>query len=170
MRKSLASGVGVAAALMVVFGSGSTGAVNEYVGQTYAKAAQAIKSSGGTAVISSREGSYLPTEKCIVVGSRKAGFLDSSGRSQSGKVLLDLNCNDTYAGNSGHPGNSAVTPDGQKVQQTRKTAQSLNEDYATATAQGSQSYCQQNAAECKSFCQGQGAGLCSAELTEFLGL
>ena len=159
MKKFIAGGIGGATALMVMLGTGSAYANNEYSGLTYAKAVEQIQGNGGTAVISTREGSYLPTEKCIVVGNRQ----------QSGKMLLDLNCNDTSALN-GHPGNSVATPEGKKIQQARQTAKSLNEDYAAASAAGKQSYCEQNAANCKGFCEGVGAGLCSAELMQALGM
>ncbi len=163
MRKSLASGVGVAAAFIVMSGAGSAEAspYGPYVGSTYGDASGSITSNGGTAVIVTREGSYLPTEKCIVVGSRKSGT----------KFLLDLNCNDIYAGESGHPGNSAVTPEGQAAKTTLNTAKYLNENYAKETAAGSgKSYCEENTDSCTRFCQGKGAGLCSAELMQFLGL
>ncbi len=171
VKKSLASGVCVLAALVLPFGSGSAGAnpYDPYAGQTYDKASQSISSSGGTVVIASREGSYLPTEKCVVTGSRNAGFRDSSGNSQGNKVLLDLNCNDTSALN-GHPGNSVATPEGKTVLQARETAKSLNEDYAASAAAGKQSYCELNADNCRSFCQSRGAGLCSAELLQALSL
>ena len=114
MRNSLASGVGAAAALLLAFGSGSASAINEYSGQTYGDAASAISSSGQSAVIATKEGSYLPLDQCLVTGSRT-----SSG--QSGKVLLDLDCNDTSALN-GHPGNSVTSPEGRQVQETRSSA------------------------------------------------
>ena len=160
MKKSLASGVGVAAALVVVVGSGLAGATNDYVGQTYEQASSSINGWGGTPVIATREGSFLPTEQCIVTGSR----------SSTHGTLLDLDCNDTYAGKTGHPGGSAVTPSGQAALKVRQTAKSLNEDFATATAQGSKSYCEENAQNCADFCQGDGAGLCSPELMQFMGL
>ncbi len=159
MKRFIAGGISGAAALMVTFGTGSANAINEYAGMTYEKAVAQIQSYGGTAVIATREGSYLPTEKCIV----------SSSRSQGGKALLNLDCNDTSALN-GHPGNSVVTPEGKKALQIRQTAKSLNEDYAAAAAAGQESYCEKNAENCIGFCEGQGVGLCSQELMEALGL
>lgn len=162
MKKSLASGVGVAAALMVMVGAGSANAnpYDSFAGQTYAAASESISGWGGTVVIASREGSYLPTDECMVTGSRNS----------SGRVLLDLDCNDTYAGKTGHPGNSAATPAGQAALKVRQSAKSLNDDFAAATEQGSQSYCEQNADNCIGFCQGEGAGLCSSDLMAFLGI
>lgn len=158
MKSYLASIIG-GAALVAVFGSGVANALNEYNGMTYEKAAETIQNNGGTPVIVTREGSYLPTEKCVVVGSRNAGS----------NVRLDLNCNDTSALN-GHPGNSVASPEGKRALQVRTTAKSLNEDYAASAAAGKQSYCEQNAASCSNFCQGPGVGLCSAELMQALGL
>jgi len=159
VKRLMAGGLGGAVAFMVMLGTAPAYAVNEYNGMTYAKAAEQISNSGGTTVITTREGSYLPTDKCVVVGSRFQG----------NKVLLNLNCNDTSALN-GHPGNSVATPEGKKALQVRQTAKSLNEDYAAASAAGTESYCEKNAANCKGFCEGAGAGLCSSELMQALGL
>ena len=103
-----------------------------------------------------------------VVGSRNASFLDSSGNRQGGKVLLDLNCNDTSALN-GHPGNSVTTPEGQKVHQIQNTAKQINENYAEATAAGQKSWCEENSSDCAQFCTNAGQGLCSAEVMQALG-
>jgi hypothetical protein len=164
VKKYLAGGISGAVGLIVMLNAGTAYAVNEYNGMTYAKAAETISNYGGTAVIATREGSYLPTEKCIVVGSRK-----QSSTTGGGKVLLDLNCNDTSALN-GHPGNSVATPEGKKALQARETAKSLNDDYAAAQAAGKQSYCDTHQANCAGFCQNAGAGLCSPELMQALGL
>ena len=104
------SDTGTLTALSAVFGTGPAVAINEYVGQTYNDAANAIASSGQSAVISSRFGTFLPTGACIVSGSRSASFLDSGGNSTS-KVLLDLNCNYMFA-LPGVPGNSLGSPEG----------------------------------------------------------
>lgn len=108
--------VGVAAALFATFGSGTAAAINEYVGQTYDDAAQAISDSGSSPVIATRNGSFLPTGACIVTGSRNASFLDSSGVNPGGRVLLDLNCNNTFAA-AGVPGNSLGSPEGRQARQ-----------------------------------------------------
>ena len=164
MKRFISGGIAGAAALVVMLGSGSAHAANEFVGLTYEEAMEQINGYGGTAAIATREGSYLPTEKCIVVGNRK-----QSSTTGGGKMMLDLNCNDTSALN-GHPGNSVATPAGKKALQIRDTAKSLNEDYAAAAAAGKQSYCEENAENCIGFCQGQGVGLCSPELMQALGL
>ncbi len=130
VKKTLVGGMAAAGALVAVFGAGTASAINEYEGQTYADAAQAIANSGQTAVIATKEGSFLPTSQCMVVGSRNASFLDSSGNNSGGKVMLDLNCNYMFA-LPGVPGNSLGSPEGkaahdaavQKAQEAQQQAQ-----------------------------------------------
>ncbi|NTY59331.1 hypothetical protein [Mycolicibacterium sphagni] len=117
MKKQLAIGVaavGAAAASFAVLGSGVASATNEYAGQTYADASQAISDAGQSATIATRVGSFLPTDQCIVTGSRNADFLDSSGVNAGGRVLLYLNCNNTFA-TAGVPGNSVGSPEGRQA-------------------------------------------------------
>ncbi|MCB9410472.1 hypothetical protein [Mycolicibacterium sp.] len=112
MKKTLVRGVGAvagAAAAVALFGSGSAGAINEYVGLTYEKAAEYY---GANPVIASRVGSYLPTSQCIITGSRSGSYNDSSGNYRGG-LYVDLNCNDTKT--AGHPGYSAMTPIGKEA-------------------------------------------------------
>ena len=106
-----AAAAGAATALFALVGGGTAAAINEYDGQTYADAANAISQSGGTAKIASKVGSFLPTNSCIVTGSRNASFLDSSGNNPGGQVLLDLNCNYMFA-LPGVPGNSHASQEG----------------------------------------------------------
>ena len=148
MKKPVVLGlgaVGVAAASFAVFGSGTAAAVNEYAGQTYADAAQAISDAGQSAVIATRVGSFLPTDQCAVTGSRSANFLDSSGTNAGGKVLLYLNCNNSFAA-AGVPGNSIGSPEGrqaradyeQKLADAQAQAQQNEQDQLlqSATAAG----------------------------------
>ena len=117
MKKYLTIGigaVGAAAASLAAFGSGVASATNEYAGQTYADAAQAISGAGQSATIATRIGTFLPTDQCIVTGSRNADFLDSSGVNAGGRVLLYLNCNNTFA-TAGVPGNSVGSPEGRQA-------------------------------------------------------
>ena len=103
MKKTLASGVGGAVVLVALFGSGSAAANpwDDYAGQTYEEAASSIGGWGGTPKPATRVGSYLPTEQCMVTGSR----------SGNGTVLLDLYCNDRFA-SAGRSGYSAASPEG----------------------------------------------------------
>lgn len=162
-KRLVAVGVMVVAALTVVFGSGPAGAVNEFVGQTYEKAAARISSWGATAVIATRVGDYLPLDQCVVVGSRK-------GVQGSGKMLLDLNCNDTSAVD-GHPGNSVSSPEGQAALLLKRRAASQNSNYEKSIAAGKTPDCFVNAGStkwCIDLCETSRA--CSPELSKALGL
>jgi hypothetical protein len=106
--------VGAAVASFAMFGSGVASATNEYAGQTYADASQAISQAGQSSTIATRVGSFLPTDQCIVTGSRAADFLNSSGTSSGGRVLLYLNCNNSFAA-AGVPGNSIASPEGRQA-------------------------------------------------------
>jgi hypothetical protein len=162
VKKILAGALGGAAVAVAIFGAGPANADNEWAGRTYEQVASAL---GQAPVIASRVGDYLPTPQCVVTRSRTANFLDSSGN-KSGKVHVYLNCGDTMT--AGHSGYSVMTPEGKKAQQTRETAADISNDYAKATAAGQQSWCEKNADSCANFCQK--SGLCSAEVSEFLGL
>lgn len=167
VKKILAGAVCGAALAVAIFGAGPASAINELAGRTYEKAAAAISNSGGTAVIASRIGDYLPTNECIVTGSRPGNRLDASGNSRGGITLLDLNCNDTSALN-GHPGNSVVTPGGQKALLRREQAKSISENYAKALAAEKEPYCATKVDTCILICK-EGR-VCSAELLEYLGV
>jgi hypothetical protein len=135
VKKQLAVGigaVGAAAASFAVFGSGTASATNEYAGMTYADASQEISGAGQSATIATRVGSFLPTDQCMVTGSRSANFLDSSGVNAGGRVLLFLNCNNTFA-TAGVPGNSVGSPEG------RAARSDYEEKLAEAQAEAEQS-------------------------------
>jgi hypothetical protein len=135
VRKTLIRHVGLVgvatAAAFALFGSGSAAAINEYVGQTYNDAANAIYNNGQTPVIATRIGEFLPTGACIVKGSRTASFLDSSGNNNS-KVLLNLNCNYMFA-LPGVPGNSLGSPEGRAARAAAE--QQYAEQQAAAQAE-----------------------------------
>jgi hypothetical protein len=162
VKKILAGAVGGAAALAVIFGAGPAVADNEYKGLTYAKVQERT---GNRAVISSRTGSYLPTEECIVTGNRRASFLDSSGNGNA-KILVDLNCNDTMT--AGHPGYSLATEQGQKAEQLKATGLNLSKNYENALKADKAPRCEGIYERCQQICQQ--AGTCSDELLEYLGL
>ncbi len=134
-----AGALGVAAVSLLAIGSGTASATNEYAGQTYADAVQAISDAGQSAVIATRVGSLLPTDECMVTGSRSANFLDSSGINGGGRVLLFLNCNDTYA-KAGIPGNSLGSPEGRtaKADADAKAAEEQEQAEAEQAAVGGQ--------------------------------
>ena len=136
VKKTLARSVvaaGGAAALFALFGSGTGAAVNEYVGQTYNDAANAISGAGQTPIIATKVGSFLPTGACVVTGSHNASFLDSSGNNKS-KVLLSLNCNYMFA-LAGVPGNSLGSPEGRAARAAAEKQYAEQQAQAQADAQ-----------------------------------
>ena len=146
VKKSLTRSVlvaGGATALLALFGSGSAAAINEYKGMTFNDAANAASAAGQQVIIATKVGSFLPTGACMVTGSHSASFLDSSGNNPGGKVLLDLNCNYTFA-LPGVPGNSHASPEGKaaydeavdKAQEQAEAAQAEQEAAAQAAAGG----------------------------------
>jgi hypothetical protein len=127
--------IGAAVALTAGFGTGLAVASNEYVGQTYNDAANAIASSGQTPVIASRFGTFLPTGACIVSSSSTSSSLDFSGVRQSGKVNLHLNCNNAFAyGIVGIPGNSVGSEAGRTARAAAE--QAAAEQQAKLKAEG----------------------------------
>ena len=125
--------IGAAVALTAAFGTGLAVASNEYVGQTYNDAANAIASSGQTPVIASRFGTFLPTGACIVSSSSTSSSLDFSGVRQSGKVNLHLNCNNTFAAPNA-PGNSVGSEAGRTARAAAE--QAAAEQQAKLKAEG----------------------------------
>jgi hypothetical protein len=161
VKKFLVSGAGVAAALVMVFGTAPAGAVNEYVDMTYEKASAQISHGGRTPVIATRVGDYLSTDQCIVIGSRSV---------KGGKTLLNLNCNGGTA-LDGHPGNSVASPEGQKALLTKDRATRMSLNYEKSLKQGKTPSCfidKGSTNWCIDICTKSRA--CSDELNEALGL
>jgi hypothetical protein len=123
MKNATLVGAAIATGSLMAFTSaGVAAADNEYAGQTYAEATQAITQAGGTETIATVVGDQVPTAQCRVTGSRNASFLDSSGNNPGGRILLDLNCNADLA-SPGNPGNSAASPQGQQTLQDQQAQQ-----------------------------------------------
>jgi hypothetical protein len=99
--------VGAATSAMALFGSATTAAAPDVVGQTYSEAVSAIEEDGGTAVVASRVGDKLDQDDCIVTNAWDASFLriDASGS----QVNLALNCAGGYA-TATNPGASVANP------------------------------------------------------------
>ena len=125
--------IGVAVALAAVFGTGPAVASNEYVGQTYNDAANAIAANGQTPVVASRFGSFLPTGACIVASSSATGFVDGGG--PSGKVQLHLNCNYMFA-LPGVPGNSVGSEAGRTARSAAEQQYAEQQAKLKAEAEG----------------------------------
>lgn len=93
MRKSYGFGVGVViTAALALGGAGVASAEEEFVGQTYAEAQQAISKAGLTSRVGTTVGGDLPTDKCIVSGSRTVEIVGSSGYTGGSEIVLDLDC------------------------------------------------------------------------------
>ena len=94
MRKSYGIfGVGVViTAALALGGAGVASAEDEFVGQTYAEAQQAISKAGLTSRVGTTVGGDLPTDKCIVSGSRTVEIVGSSGVTGGSEIVLDLDC------------------------------------------------------------------------------
>lgn len=103
------------------FGSNVASADDILAGSTYAEAVERVSGWGGTAVIATVSGSGLPTDSCKVVSSRESMFADSSGDRRSGEFLVNLDCNRGVA-SPGHPGNSAMSPEGREAKKDEKNA------------------------------------------------
>ena len=117
--------VGAAAVSMAMFGSGVASA-DALTGKSYSDAAAWISGRNGTPVIATVIGSQLETDDCIVTSWHTSIFLDSSGdNSRSKEYLLHLNCNNLVA-SPGHPGNSAVTPEGALAKRQQERAANIN--------------------------------------------
>jgi len=160
VKKPLSLGIGVVSAAMAasaIFGMGTASAINEYVGMTYDKASQQISSWGGTATIATRTGEELQTGDCMVVGSRTASFLGSSGFSGGSQVLLNIDCTKALA-EPGHPGNSAASPEGKQVKQQQSDLKWLNEN---------PDYCSEYADYCKQICDAY-SSMCSDQIAEIV--
>lgn len=119
--------VGAAPLLVTVFGT-PTASADPLTGKTYDEAASLISGWRGTAIIGSVSGSQLVTDECVVTSWQKPTVLDSRGRnSRVRNYVLHLNCNNALAA-PGHPGNSAMTPEGaqRKVEQEQAASISKN--------------------------------------------
>jgi hypothetical protein len=126
--------IGAAVALAAAFGAGPAVATNEYVGQTYNDAANAIASSGLTPVIASRFGTFLPTGACIVSSSSTSSSLDASGV-RSSKVQLHLNCNYMFAAPNA-PGNSVGSEAGRTARAAAEKQYAEEQAKLKAQAEG----------------------------------
>ena len=114
--------MGVAVSV-AAFGSGVASA-DPLNGKTYSDAVATIQGWGksATAVISTVSGSQVDTNDCIVTSWHKSIFRDASGVQRSGQYSLNLDCNQHLA-SPGHPGNSAVSPEGRKAKEDNANAE-----------------------------------------------
>jgi hypothetical protein len=113
-----AGAVGAAAVSIALFGLG-VAAANDYAGQTYADAVQAIEDAGDTAVVVSRVGGRLPQDDCIVTSSSVASFVrpmtdDVYFETVGSAVRLSLKCAGGYV-TATKPGASIASPAGREA-------------------------------------------------------
>ena len=159
MKRSVVAGLGCLVSglvLMPIFGTGVACGDSQYSGQTFAKASEAVKSNGGTPVISTIVGSQLATDDCMVTNAHKSITLDSSGKSaHNGTWLFDLNCNQVVAG-PGKAGNSAITPAAAEAKKIEGWIVAWNRNPQGCT----------NPKWCLSMCDKYGG--CSAETEQYL--
>jgi len=159
----------IVAVLVGIFGAGVAYGAPPFYGQTFGKASERIQSRGQTAVIATVIGSQLATDDCIVTNAYKSRTLNSTGRAaHRGTWLLDLNCNNTVA-RPGNPGNSVMTPQGQKAKKMQTRADRLNGNAHSALVKGKVPACgksDSNVQNCQNFCSRW--GLCSDELLNYL--
>lgn len=157
MKKILVSVAGGGAALAFMFGAtANANPYDSYAGRTYAQVLEARGGDASSIKIASRVGEYLPTDQCVVTGSRRI----SSG------VAVDLNCNDQMG--AVRPGYSLASPEGQKVNQLKRVIAFIDRDFAAKTAKGEAPWCEKDYVACKQKCEE--AGTCSKELSDYLGL
>ena len=100
MKRSFLIGAGAVAttaAAAALCGSGIASAGEQFNGQTYAEAKQALSQAGMTGKIGTVSGDELPIEQCIVTGSQTMDVAGSSGGTGGSEVVLHLNCNASAA-------------------------------------------------------------------------
>ena len=147
-------------------GAGAASAAPPYYGMTYAKVAEIMSGKGQTPSIATVIGSQLPTDECIVVNAYKSFTLDSSGRTaHRGTWMLALNCNRAVA-QAGKPGNSIMTPEGQKARAIELKGTSISNNFAKSVAANKAPWCEANAVRCQQICDQ--SGTCSDELLKYL--
>lgn len=144
--------VSAIAVMVAAFSSGLATAADPLIGKTYSDAASWISARNGTPVVSTVYGSQLALNDCVVTSWSRGGFLNSRGKDdRRNEYYVHLNCNNSVA-SAGHPGNSAVTPEGVKAREDQKTAARIAEN---------PSWCErsdQNLSYCQRICKR--TGLC----------
>lgn len=113
-----------------LLGSGLASGADPFVGKTYSEASAAISQRNGTPVVATVSGSALELNDCIVTSWSQSIFLDSDGANNRWREYrLNLNCNNPVA-TPGHPGNSAMTPQGLEAKKEQEEAAQINKNPA----------------------------------------
>jgi hypothetical protein len=108
--------VASAAAAMAMFGT-ATAAADDYVGQTYADASEAMDEEGLDPIVASRIGDKLEQDDCIVVAAWSPPFLRGVGddfEHSEDEMLVSLNCAGPFA-TATNPGTSVQHPLGREA-------------------------------------------------------
>jgi hypothetical protein len=119
-------GVGAAAtavAAMAMFGT-ATAAADDYVGQTYADASEAMSDSGVDPIVATRTGDKLEEDDCIVTAAWNAPFVRDTGDEfewAEDEMLVSLNCAGGYA-SATNPGASLASPAGREAKEAADEA------------------------------------------------
>jgi hypothetical protein len=147
-------GVVVAAMLITNIANSAVASADALVGKTYADAQKEIADWNANPKVATVSGSRLALDDCIVVSWQKSMFRDSSGDGPTNDILVNLNCNSSVA-TPGHPGNSAMSPQGKQSKKDDEDAQYINDHPETCeTSEDAAKYCE-------SLCNR--TGLCSVD-------
>lgn len=110
-------GVALAAGAMLC-APGIASADEQFEGQTYAEAQQALSAAGMTSRVGTVVGDALPTQQCTVTGSRTEDVMGTSGFSGGTEVILDLDCNLASAQPSAPAGSESDSGAQQSVEES----------------------------------------------------
>ena len=105
-----------AAAAMALFGT-ATATADDYVGQTYADASEAMDEEGLDPIIATRVGDKLEDDDCVVTAAWEPPFLRGVGddfEHSEDEMLVSLNCAGAFATATG-PGASVANPLGREA-------------------------------------------------------
>ena len=102
------SAMSVAAASVVLLGSGTASAAPDVVGMKYSDAQERIENAGGRAVVAARVGDQLDLGDCIVTNIWDSSFLRIS-QADASEMSVALNCAGEYA-TATNPGASVANP------------------------------------------------------------
>jgi hypothetical protein len=132
----LATGAVVsAAAAMALFGT-ATSAAQDYVGETYADASEAMDEEGLDPIVATRVGGTLDEDDCIVTAAWEPPFLRGVGdgfEPSEDEMLVSLNCAGAFA-TATNPGTSVQHPLGRaaKSQAEEEAAEEEEQELAEA--------------------------------------
>jgi hypothetical protein len=124
-----ASAAAGAAALMALFGT-ATAAADDYVGQTYADASEAMDEEGITPIVATRTGDKLEQDDCVVTAAWGAPFLRDTGdefEHADDEMLVSLNCAGDYA-SATNPRASVASPAGREAKAAAEEAAAAEEE------------------------------------------